>query len=260
MPEEENHTLSISEQQTLFVAKSNDLIQQSRFSMSVQQNKIMLYLIGKIKPSDTGTETYSLSVREFCKVCNIDFDSGKNYTDAKKALKALADKSVWIKQEDGSEVLVRWLNRIKLNHETNCFEVSFHEDMLPYLYDLKIKYTKYCFDNVLLMKSKYGIRLYELLKSYQFLGRGITFSLEELKKRLDAENYSRYPDFRRYVLEKAIEDINTYSDIKVGYIPAYTSNKRAVDCIIFSVNEPSALDGRMRKITKQRELINTKNH
>lgn len=85
----------------------------------------------------------------------------------------------------------------------------------------------------------------------------ITFTLDELKKRLDAENYARYPDFRRYVLEKAISDINAYSDLKVGYYPAYTSNRRATDSITFSIREPSFIESKVRSNTKRRELTAT---
>ena len=251
---EETALIRIPDQQTYFVAKSNELIQQSRYSMTVQQNKIMLYLISKIKPMDIGDEVYSVSVRDFCKVCNIDYNSGKNYEDAKKAIKAIADKSVWVRQADGSEVLLRWLNRVKLNRETNGFEITFHEDMLPYLYDLQSRYTRYCFDNVLTMKSKYGIRLYELLKSYQFSNNEISFTVEELKKRLDAEGYKRYPDFRRFVLEKAIEDINECSDIAVSYTPCSSSNKRGTNYITFTIKEPDCLEDKLRETRKKRKL------
>ncbi len=35
------------------VVKSNDLIQKSRFNLSLQEQKIILYLISKVKPEDT---------------------------------------------------------------------------------------------------------------------------------------------------------------------------------------------------------------
>lgn len=36
----------------MFVVKANALIQKSRFSLSLQQQKIVLYLISKIQPND----------------------------------------------------------------------------------------------------------------------------------------------------------------------------------------------------------------
>lgn len=255
-PERANESalIPVSAQQTFYVAKANEMIQESRYAMTVQQNKIMLYLISKIKPMDDVDEVYEISIRDFCQVCNITQDSGKNYNDAKKAIKALADKSIWVKQEDGNEVLLRWLNGVKLNHNTNCFEITFHPDMLPYLYDLQSRYTRYCLDNVLTMQSKYGIRLYELLKSYQYLKKDISFTLDELRQKLDVSGYKRYPDFRRFVLDKAIDDINECSDINVGYTAHSGSRKRKNDYVTFTIDEPNGLDDKVRSIRKKRKL------
>lgn len=59
--------------------------QKSRSSMTIQQNKIILYLISKIKPEDTGKENYIISIPEFCEVCKISYENGKNQTDIKKS-------------------------------------------------------------------------------------------------------------------------------------------------------------------------------
>ena len=46
----------------------------------------------------------------------------------------------------------------------------------------------------------------------------ISFTPEELKERLDAQKYNKFYDFRRFVLEKARDEINTYSeDINVSF-------------------------------------------
>ena len=63
------------------VVKANDLIQRSRFNLSLQQQKIVLYLISQITPYDEEFKLYEFSITEFCKVCGIDDTSGKNYTD-----------------------------------------------------------------------------------------------------------------------------------------------------------------------------------
>ena len=87
------------------VIKANELIQKSRFSLSLQQQKVVLYLISQITPFDEDFKLYEFSIVEFCKVCGIDYDSGKNYADLKAAIKEIADKSVWIKTEDDEETL-----------------------------------------------------------------------------------------------------------------------------------------------------------
>ncbi|MDY4786917.1 MAG: RepB family plasmid replication initiator protein, partial [Bacteroidaceae bacterium] len=44
------------------VVKANDLIQKSRFSLSVQQQKIVLYLISQISQFDTDFKLYEFSI------------------------------------------------------------------------------------------------------------------------------------------------------------------------------------------------------
>lgn len=253
---QKSKSTAIAKKQQQTVVKSNELIQSGRFSMTVQQNKVLLYLISQIKPSDSGQETYFFSVDDFCRTCGIDHTNGKNIINAKKALNALDSMSVWVQLPDNTEMRLRWLDRIKLNKNTNMFEITFHRDMLPYLYDLQSRYTSYTLANALTMESKYGIRLYELLKSYQHMREHkITFALSELKKRIDADKYERFPDFRRYVLDTALEDINECSDISVEYEPYSTSGKqRGFDGITFTISDPTALDKEIRTMRQERKL------
>lgn len=205
---------SITKQQSYFVVKSNEIIQKSRFSMSVQQQKIMLFLISKIKPTDTANQLYCISILDFLNVTDM-CDSGNNYSEVKKALKTIADKSMWLTKPNGKEVLLRWLDRIEIDTKTNLISVRFHEDMFPYLLDLREKYTQYSLENILPMRSKYGIRLYELLRSYANMDSAMTIEIDELRQRMDCTQYERFPDFRRFALNPALDDINTFTDISV---------------------------------------------
>ena len=99
------------------VVKSNDLIQKSRFNLSLQEQKIILYLISKVKPEDTELKEYIFEIRDFCKICGLETDSGKNYKDIKQTLKSLRDKSIWITLEDGSETTLSWIDKITINDE-----------------------------------------------------------------------------------------------------------------------------------------------
>ena len=53
------------------VIKSNKLIQQSRFSLTTQQQKIILFIISQIMPYDEDFKLYEFKVTEFCKLCGI---------------------------------------------------------------------------------------------------------------------------------------------------------------------------------------------
>lgn len=58
--------------------------------------------------------------------------------------------------------------------------------------------------------------MYELLKSYQYV-KQTEIDIENLKVSLYATNYERWADFKRYVLDMAINEINQYTDIKISY-------------------------------------------
>ena len=75
-----------------FVVKANDLIQKSRFDLSLLQQKVVLYLISQIKPWDEDFTLYEFSIKEFCKVCGIEEKSGRNYQMLKSTIKEIADK------------------------------------------------------------------------------------------------------------------------------------------------------------------------
>lgn len=66
------------------------------------------------------------------------------------------------------------------------------------------------------MRSSYGIRLYELC--LQWLEDEREFSLEEFKRMFQLENkYTAIKDLKKYVINPAIADINTHSDIQVEF-------------------------------------------
>ena len=94
--------------------------------------------------------------------------------------------------------------------------------MKPYLLQLKENFTRYELIYTLYFKSKYTIRLYELVNSIHYREleeyRSV-FSLEELRKALGGETYTEYRDFKRRVLDVAVNEINAHSDKQVSYTP-----------------------------------------
>lgn len=128
---------------------------------------------------------------------------------------------MWVTFDDkpDEEVLCRWLAKVRTNKRSGIAHIKLDEDLVPYLFDLKNRFTSYGLRNILCMKSQYSIRLYELLKSYKIQVTK-TFTIEEFKKLLmieDIKSYNRFPDLRRKVLEPAMKEINEYTDIDVTY-------------------------------------------
>lgn len=202
------------------VTKANELIQKSRFDLTLQQQKIILYLISQISPLDEDFKLYKFSIPEFCRVCGIGTDSGKNYDDLRAAIKAIADKSVWIKTSEDESTLLRWIEKPYLNTKSGIIKIRLDNDMRPFLLQLKANFTSYELIWTLHFKSKYTIRLYELIKSIHFHELEQyerQFPVDELKRILGGDSYKEYRDFKRRVLKPSIEEINDYSDKTVEF-------------------------------------------
>lgn len=202
------------------VKKSNELIQKSRFDLSVVQQKVVLFIISKIKPWDDEFTLYEFSISDFCELCGIDNDNGGNYTALKKAIKEIADKSVWIRLEDGRETLVRWIEKPYIEPKSGVVRIKLDKDMMPYLLNLQKNYTQYELGWTIKFRSKYAIRLYELICSvhyYELEAYEKVYDLEDLVKRMGAESYTEWKNIKARILEPAIAEINAYSNKKVEY-------------------------------------------
>ena len=212
------------------VRKSNELIQKSRFNLTLQQQKIILFLISQISPFDDEFKSYSFDILEFCKICGIDVKGGKSYADLKENIKAIADKSMWITMPDNEnkEILFRWIEEPTIEKYSGIIELKLNKALKPYLLQLRENYTQYDIVFTLLFKSKYSIRLYELIKSIHFDERNtyITeINLDKLKVLMGAETYKTYQDFKRFALMPAIDEINNTSDKSISYIPIKKGRK-----------------------------------
>lgn len=217
------------------VIKSNFLIQKTRYSLTVQEQKLILFLISKIKPEDKELKEQKFNLTELCDICGIT-QNGKNYLNFKTTILNLANKRFWVTIEN-KEVIMDWIRDAEIEPIKNVVTLKLDNKLRPYLLELRANFTQYQLEYILLMKSKYSIRLYELLKSYCNMG-GYVISIDELKNQLQTAEYSDYKNFRVRVIDTAINEINKYTDIYVTYSPIRTGRK--ITDIDFNVSKTTA--------------------
>lgn len=203
----------IMNQQSQLVVKHNDLIQKSKYNLTITQQKLIAYIISLIKPTDKELKKYEVSVSDFCQLCGI--DKRYFYTDFKDLIDDLDNKAFWI-ETDEKIFKFRWFLKAEYMKKQGKVLLLLDDDVKKYLIDLKEKFTVYELYNILALKSKYSVRLYELFKSYAFQKEKV-FLIDEFKELLLATNYNNFKDFRNRVLEKAIDEINFYTDLDVSY-------------------------------------------
>ena len=239
------------------VIKANTLIQNSRFSLTAQQQKIVLYIISQIEPYDEEFKLYSFEITEFCKLCGIE-PKGANYNFLKTAIKDIADKSIWVKLDSGRETLVRWIEKPYIDEQSGMIQIKLDKDMKPFLLQLKEKFTKYELIYTLNFKSKYSIRLYEFLKSIHYTPLKSYSQTIEIKKFMNLldSTYENFKDFHTRVLKPAQKEINSYSDIIFTY-ELLTKGRKTTD-IKINIEVKNTID-RLKQAYNNENLLDERN-
>lgn len=229
------------------VIKANQFIQKTRYNLTTRQQKILMFVISKISKHDTKETKYHTTLSEVADVCNIPIHGGSDWTAIDEDLTTLADRKKGY-TADGQKGTISFLGDYKRDDNGNI-TYWFNENTADYLFALHEQFTRYNLIDILVLKSKYSIRLYELLRSYagqhrleheleydiEYTPVILSFKVEYLRELLDTTNdYAKWYDFSRYVLKKAVNEINGYNtEIHVDMV--YIKHKKIVQDVQFTI-------------------------
>lgn len=234
-----------------FVVKDNDLIRKTRYDLTAQQQKIVMFIISKIKPDDDFDQEYTFDINELAAACGVKLrDGGYYYADLKKDIRDLTDRK-WCDMPGGIHMTMSWIGDATIVDNDATISVTFNPNMRPYLFHLKSCYTRFNLENALALKGKYSIRLYEILRSYvntidlengDFIEQEVTLSLSEFRYQFSLEEtYKRWVDIKRYVIDPAVKEINKRAtDIHVEYRPMHGDHVRTIEKILFLITPAKA--------------------
>lgn len=225
--------VSVYEQRSYKVVKANEIVQKARNDLTINQLKAFSFVLSKIKPTDTPGTWYSFSIKDYCRVMGVQSDNGGNYMYTKKAFKSLRDTSFWLMDKDGKETTVGYLEKVQMNRGSGTVRVKFDETLEDYLFGLRDNMLQYSLIYALPMKSSYSFNLYELLRSYAF-AKSHEFTIEEFRLRMNCK-YENFKDLRTRVIETAVREINTFTDLEVSW-EGYKVGKK-VEKIKFFIKE-----------------------
>ncbi|MGO0904096.1 replication initiation protein [Clostridioides difficile] len=198
------------------IKKSNYFIMNCKYDLSIQEQRIILTLASMIKPTDAEFKEYKFSTKEFKELLNLKGQSA--YSEIPKITKKLLGKIIEI-EEENEIIQCAWISTAKHLKKEGVIILKIASDLKPYMLQLNTLYTSYKLKNVLSMKSKYSIRIYEILKCHEFKQQGfIDISILELRKLLKAEHiYPKYANFKQKILEVVKTELEEQTDISFEY-------------------------------------------
>ena len=204
------------------IVKSNYLV-NARYSYTPLEMKIVYLMVRQIKPGDDVFTTYHLNIREFQRDCNLSGNSLHEYMV--KVLKRLMSKVIEVRDENNNVELFPLITYSKHRSQEGTIALTFVPQMQPHLLDLKERFTSFYDANVLALNSQYSMRIYEMLKQYETIGKR-KITVDDMRHMLMLENkYESYNLFKRKVIEKARKDLDKHCDIGFTYQEFKTGRK-----------------------------------
>lgn len=200
------------------VRKANHLI-EAAYKLSTVEQKIILFLASTITSEDADFKSYPLRIKTFQ---NFLGNASSNYDRIEEVILALKEKNLKIvyPNDQGKRVIlnVNWLSSSKYTEGSGVIELKFDPELKPFLLQLKSRFTNYRLKNVVQLKSQFSIRIYELLKQYEKLGKRL-FTISELRFILgiDDDQYRQYTDFRKRVILVAQLELAEKTDISFDF-------------------------------------------
>ena len=222
------------------VEKKNVLNQIRRNNMTLQELRLFSIYLSKINARDISTRTVKFTLENFCKIMEIK----ANPAQISENTIHLLQQVVKIPNEDGTKgfTAIQLFKRCKLSQDKQTgqweFEIAAHDEALPYMFDFKERYFTYELWNVLRLKSSNQLRMYEILKQYEHIGKR-KLSITELRELLCIEpnEYPRWERFKTRVLDSCQKALAEQTDITFTYEPIRTGHTFTAVMFFIKKNE-----------------------
>ena len=190
-------------------------------------------MVSKINPQDKELKWYDINPISVCDELGLEKDGRARY-EIRNVIRNLQTKLISFNDYNEDNELKRyetqWIHTAEydLDYEDTGgnIRVKFDDKLKPHLLELRSHFTKYHLTIAKNLKSKYSIRLYELLKQYEKIGkREIEYGDLRLMLGLDKtdnnkiimEAYKKYNDFKKRVLLVAEKELKENTDIYFTY-------------------------------------------
>lgn len=196
----------------LLITKSNYLIDAS-YKLNTLAQKLILACLSKIDSRKPAPKEITITAIEFADLMGVPNAHRELY----KAADSLWDAEITI-IENKKKTRLRWVQKdIKMMHGKGAVTITWADDVLQYISELKSRFTTYKLKQVAHLQSGHSIRLYELLMKFKSTGERVIY-LEDFKSAMGITNkYNQFKELNKFVIKKAIAELNDCSDLTIEY-------------------------------------------
>jgi len=193
-------------------SRQSHLIVNAKYGLTPREINLILTLLTAIKKEDEDFKDYQFTLSDFKEKTNITMTTN----DLSKAIKGLMSKPLEMRTSPKKWEIFHWFSYFKFDN--GLITCRFDKALKPYLLEIKDRFIISDLRMILPMRSSYSKRMYLLLKEYSKIGKR-TFNVEELKEvlKVPKSKQEKYNKFKSFVLKKAEEDINKFTDLEISF-------------------------------------------
>ena len=153
------------------VQKQNILNEIRANNLTLQELRFFSIYLSKINSRDISTRTVKFKLADFQKIMNF---KELKISQLRSATDSLLTKLVHLPKESGGYSTFQLFKKCDVDKDETgewFVLIDAHDDALPLMFDFKDRYFKYELWNALRLKSANQIRMYEILKQYETIGK-----------------------------------------------------------------------------------------
>ncbi len=242
------------------VVMANRMVLYTASNLSLDEIKLLRCLIMQVEVDDKEFYEFKIPANDFANVLGI---------DKKDLYKRLDVMTTHIMQEviriaDDKKERYKKFNWVDTcEYAEGIMTIKLHDNLKPFLLDLKASFTKYELAEIIKLNSIYGIRLYEIIRSYMDdynlpyadHKSEISISMEVLRKATSTETkFTRHYDFKKKVIDVAVKEINRCSKYHITAEP-YKSGRNVLGYDFIIESQTGYLHRQHEELEKDNEQI-----
>ncbi len=205
------------------VTQANNLV-EAKYGLTKNEQLIICAMASFISPKDKDFLTYRTSISDFINILGVDKKSA--FREIENVVRRLLSRVIKIETPDGWK-MYQWVSLAEVNKKEDTLLLRFHDELKPYLLELKKRFTSFKLEEVILLKSVYSIKIYQLLTEYHNRKKfTFEYKLEDFREMMLGEKSKKYSDFKNFrvrILESAQKELNkksglsfTFKSVKIG--------------------------------------------
>ena len=205
----------------------NEVVKTNRLNSVIQNLTLVELRLIQLSIADsrekqeglTADKPLFISAQRYADCFNV--ESHTAYEVLKGIEKTLFDRRFTFINERQNEVKSRWISQVEYHKNEGGISIIFTPAVVNEITRIdgyERAFTKFLLEQTANLNSVYSARLYELLKQW-LKAKKANFELELLRGQLGlgVSDYVRMSDFKKRVLDLAVNEINEKTDLNVSY-------------------------------------------